>query len=92
MKSLRDRFFDECTDYKYKDVTTENTLKIVCLAPHDLFEWFKKNMMKHYKTKSIETDKRIENLETRIKYLEHINRTGTGEVEYKNPNQYEVGK
>lgn len=42
-EALRDRFFKECTGDVYDDPTTELIYKRVELAPHDLFEWFKKN-------------------------------------------------
>jgi hypothetical protein len=36
MKTLRERFFEECTD------KGADGLQHVNIAPHDLFEWFKK--------------------------------------------------
>lgn len=43
---LRDEFFAECTHEKYNQDAQwdERFQKIVSLAPHDLFEWFKKKL------------------------------------------------
>jgi hypothetical protein len=41
---LREKFFQECTMYQSTGIQT--TLKKINLAPHDLFEWFKRNIQR----------------------------------------------
>jgi hypothetical protein len=43
---LREKFFRECTHEPFSQGTDTGTLKKVNLAPHDLFEWFKRNIQK----------------------------------------------
>lgn len=42
-KELRKKFFAECTDNFEKDNVK---YPVINLAPHDLFEWFKKELQK----------------------------------------------
>lgn len=46
LNKLREEFFAECTHEKYNQDAQwdERFQKIVSLAPHDLFEWFKKKL------------------------------------------------
>ncbi len=41
---LRDEFFDECVDKRAFCEIGESFDRVVSLAPHDLFEWFKKKL------------------------------------------------
>jgi hypothetical protein len=45
-KHLRAQFFEECT---FKKADTKEVK--ICIAPHDLFEWFKINIEKELKEK-----------------------------------------
>lgn len=42
--ALREKFFDECVDMMPKDRQPNVTMPKVNKAPHDLFEWFKKQL------------------------------------------------
>jgi hypothetical protein len=42
---LREKFFDECTEEnKDRGTDTQTQIRRVNLLPHDLFEWFKRNI------------------------------------------------
>ena len=41
---LRDEFFDECVDKRAFCEIGESFDRVVSLAPHDMFEWFKKKL------------------------------------------------
>jgi len=43
---LRKRFFENCVDMVYPnlDMPSNNPVLKTNMAPHDLFEWFKKNI------------------------------------------------
>lgn len=42
---LREAFFNECTT----SIQKSNELKQVCMAPHDLFNWFKNEINEYLK-------------------------------------------
>lgn len=41
IEEIRDKYFKECTNFKDVELSVTKSLKVI-LAPHDLFEWFKK--------------------------------------------------
>ena len=43
-EELRRKFFKECTHTRDDKGRTASLIRIIDLAPHDLFEWFKSNV------------------------------------------------
>jgi len=44
-RKLRDKFFDECTDEtRHNSTTTQTQIRKINMTPHDLFEWFRRNI------------------------------------------------
>jgi hypothetical protein len=54
---LRDKFFKECTDIEQFDQRGGLAeRRIINIAPHDLFEWFKKQLQSVEAEKSVSSD------------------------------------
>ena len=46
-QKVREKFFNECTDEITRNYTgTQTQMRKINVAPHDLFEWFKRNLQK----------------------------------------------